>query len=199
LFTRWRKRISEEGGEWLLTKTIEAGRTSGAVEDRSLEQVAVDITIVEKAIAHPIDARPYDRARTQLMDLAQAAQVELRQSLGVEVAPHKVQVPFAQITWGQHRTIEGIETMLDCTCTGIPALSERALPFHQHRPHGRGFCHPSLLDQDFRAAPLHVWEGLHRVRRGMVLRCPLNWQRLQCLASTRSAPLSRTIVHPAPS
>ena len=31
--TRWRKRIGEEGVEWLLTKTIEAGRTSGAVED----------------------------------------------------------------------------------------------------------------------------------------------------------------------
>ena len=30
---RWRKRIGEEGVEWLLTKTIEAGRKSGAVED----------------------------------------------------------------------------------------------------------------------------------------------------------------------
>ena len=32
--TRWRNRIGEEGAEWLLTKTIEAGRASGAVEEK---------------------------------------------------------------------------------------------------------------------------------------------------------------------
>ncbi len=78
--TRWRKRIGEEGVEWLLTKTIEAGRKSGAVEDQSLEQVAVDTTVMEKAIAHPTDARLYERARAQLVDLAQEAGIELRQS-----------------------------------------------------------------------------------------------------------------------
>ncbi|MGS4947682.1 transposase, partial [Meridianimarinicoccus sp. RP-17] len=34
--TRWRNRIGEEGAEWLLTKTLEAGRASGAVDDDSL-------------------------------------------------------------------------------------------------------------------------------------------------------------------
>lgn len=53
--TRWRKRIGEEGVEWLLIKTIEAGRKSGAVESWSLEQVAVDTTVMEKNIAHPTD------------------------------------------------------------------------------------------------------------------------------------------------
>ena len=33
--TRWRKRIGEEGVEWLLTKTIKAARASGAVSRRS--------------------------------------------------------------------------------------------------------------------------------------------------------------------
>jgi len=78
--TRWRKRIGEEGVEWLLTKTIEAGRRSGAVKDRSLEQVAVDTTVMEKAIAHPTDSRLFERARAQLVDLAQEAGIELRQS-----------------------------------------------------------------------------------------------------------------------
>ena len=78
--TRWRKRIGEEGVEWLLTKTIEAGRKSGAVEDRSLEQVAVDTTVMEKNIAHPTDSRLYERARAQLVDLAREAGIELRQS-----------------------------------------------------------------------------------------------------------------------
>ena len=78
--TRWRKRIGEEGVEWLLTKTIEAGRASGAVAERSLDEVAVDTTVMEKNIAHPTDSRLYERARTQLVDLARDAGIELRQS-----------------------------------------------------------------------------------------------------------------------
>ena len=78
--TRWRKRIGEEGVEWLLTKTIEAGHASGAVAERSLEQVAVDTTVMEKAIAHPTDSRLAERARAQLVDLAREAGLELRQS-----------------------------------------------------------------------------------------------------------------------
>ena len=78
--TRWRNRIGEEGVEWLLTKTIEAGKASGAVEEKCLERVAVDTTVMEKAIAHPTDARLYERARSKLVTLARAAEVPLRQS-----------------------------------------------------------------------------------------------------------------------
>lgn len=78
--TRWRKRIGEEGVEWLLTKTIEGGRASGAVTDKSLKRVAVDTTVMEKAIAHPTDARLYERARARLVDLAKEAGIDLRQS-----------------------------------------------------------------------------------------------------------------------
>ena len=78
--TRWRNRIGEEGVEWLLTKTIEAGRASGAVEDKSLERVSVDTTVMEKNIAYPTDARLYERARQKLVALAREAGVELRQS-----------------------------------------------------------------------------------------------------------------------
>ena len=78
--TRWRQRIGEEGAEWLLTKTIEAGRTSGAVDDDSLSRVAVDTTVMEKNIAHPTDARLYDKARNQLVALADDAGITLRQN-----------------------------------------------------------------------------------------------------------------------
>ena len=78
--TRWRQRIGEEGVEWLLTRTIEAGRASGAVAERSLEQVAVDTTVMEKAIAHPTDSRLLERARAQLVELAREAGIGLRQS-----------------------------------------------------------------------------------------------------------------------
>nr|WP_269101047.1 IS5 family transposase [Mangrovicoccus ximenensis] len=78
--TRWRKRIGEEGVEWMLTQTIEAGKKSGIVDDRSLKRIAVDTTVMEKAIAHPTDSRLYERARSQLVALAKEAGVELRQT-----------------------------------------------------------------------------------------------------------------------
>ena len=78
--TRWRKRIGEEGVEWLLTQTIEAGRKSGAIDAGSLKRVAVDTTVMEKTIAYPTDARLYERARAHLAVLAQEAGVELRQT-----------------------------------------------------------------------------------------------------------------------
>ncbi len=53
----WRNRIGEEGAEWLLTKTIEAGRSSGTVDNDSLSRVAVDTTVMEKNIAHPTPSR----------------------------------------------------------------------------------------------------------------------------------------------
>ena len=78
--TRRRGRIGEEGVEWLLIQTVQAGRKSGAIDDDSIRRVAVDTTVMEKAIAHPTDSTLCERARDQLADLAQEAEVELRQS-----------------------------------------------------------------------------------------------------------------------
>ena len=78
--SRWRGRIGEEGVEWLLTKTIEAGRASGAVQERSLSKIAVDTTVMEKAIAHPTNSRLYEKARHSLVMLAQKAGIRLRQN-----------------------------------------------------------------------------------------------------------------------
>lgn len=78
--TRWRKRIGEEGVEWMLTQTIQAGQKSGVIDEGSARRVAVDTTVMEKNIAHPTDARLYERAREQLVVLAQEAGVDLRQS-----------------------------------------------------------------------------------------------------------------------
>ncbi|QDA35790.1 IS5 family transposase (plasmid) [Paracoccus liaowanqingii] len=78
--TRWRKRIGEEGAEWLLTKTIEAGRASRTVDDRSLSRISVDTTVMEKNIAHPTDARLYETARGKLVALANEGGITLRQN-----------------------------------------------------------------------------------------------------------------------
>jgi IS5 family transposase len=78
--SRWRHRIGEEGAEWLLSKTIEAGRAAGAVTERSLSRVVVDTTVMEKAIAHPTDSRRYETARRSLLALAGKAGIRLRQN-----------------------------------------------------------------------------------------------------------------------
>ena len=66
--------------EWLLTKTIEAAQASGAVQERSLAEIVVDTTVMEKAIAHPTDSRLYEKARRSLVVLAHKAGIALRQN-----------------------------------------------------------------------------------------------------------------------
>ena len=78
--SRWRGRIGEEGVEWLLSKTIEAAKASGAVSQRSLAEIAVDTTVMQKAISHPTDSRLYERARHSLVVLAHKAGIRLRQN-----------------------------------------------------------------------------------------------------------------------
>jgi IS5 family transposase len=78
--THWRKRIGEEGVEWMLTQTIHAGQNSGVIDEGSARRVTLDTTVMEKTIAHPTDARLYERGREQQVVLAQEAGVELRQS-----------------------------------------------------------------------------------------------------------------------
>jgi IS5 family transposase len=89
---RWRKRIGEEGVEWLLTKTIEAGRKSGAVGGDSLTRIAVDTTVMEKNIAHPTDAQLYEKARRQLVALAVEGGIDLRQNYNRLAPPLATQV-----------------------------------------------------------------------------------------------------------
>lgn len=78
--SRWRGRIGEEGVEWLLSKTIEAAQASGAVSERGLAEIAVDTTVMRKAIAHPTDSRLYEKARRSLVTLAHKAGIALRQN-----------------------------------------------------------------------------------------------------------------------
>ena len=51
--TRWRKRVGEEGFEWLLTETIEAACRGKLVKAKSFEKINIDTTVMEKAVAYP--------------------------------------------------------------------------------------------------------------------------------------------------
>jgi IS5 family transposase len=78
--TRWRERIGATGMELLLSMTVEAAVTSGAVKPGSLERVSVDTTVQPKAIAYPLDSRLYHRGREILVRLAAQHGIKLRQS-----------------------------------------------------------------------------------------------------------------------
>jgi IS5 family transposase len=78
--TRWRKRIGEQGCEKLLQITIEAGKRTKTITERSLERVIVDTTVQPKAVAHPTDARLYRKVHAAMLRIARVEAVELRQS-----------------------------------------------------------------------------------------------------------------------
>ena len=77
---RWRQRIGEAGGEWLLAQSIEAAQRGRVIKRASLDTVVLDTTVQPKAIAHPTDSRLLNKAREQLVDAAQDAGIPLRQS-----------------------------------------------------------------------------------------------------------------------
>jgi hypothetical protein len=64
---RWRRRMGEEGVEWLLTGTIEAARQAQLIKARSAEKLIVDTTVMEKAISYPTDSKLLECARRQVV------------------------------------------------------------------------------------------------------------------------------------
>lgn len=78
--TKWRKRIGVPGCEKLLQITIEAGKRTKTITERSLDKVIVDTTVMPKAVAHPTDARLYRKVHAAMVRIARSEGVELRQS-----------------------------------------------------------------------------------------------------------------------
>ena len=80
LMTRWRKMVGDGGMEKMLAETVRAGLQTGAITPKSIENVNVDTTVQEKAIAYPTDARLYHVMRGKLVKQAKRFGVDLRQS-----------------------------------------------------------------------------------------------------------------------
>ena len=76
--SRWRRRMGEEGVEWLLTVTIEAAGKAEVIKPNSAEKLIVDTTVMEKAITFPTDSKLLECARKRLVRLAQRNGFELR-------------------------------------------------------------------------------------------------------------------------
>ena len=78
--TRWRKKIEAAGAEQMLAETIAAGLDLKVIRPQSLWRVVVDITVQERAVAYPTDAKIFDDMRCKLVRLTKREGIELRQS-----------------------------------------------------------------------------------------------------------------------
>jgi len=78
--TRWRDRVGPKLFDDLLGLTIQLALGLKLVKPKQLTEVAVDTTVQPKAIAHPTDARLYDKARRKLVEAAKVEGLPLRQS-----------------------------------------------------------------------------------------------------------------------
>lgn len=78
--SKWRKRVGVERLEKLLEATIQTALAMKAMRPQELQQVNVDTTVQEKAIAFPTDARLYHKMRVALARRAKSLGLALRQN-----------------------------------------------------------------------------------------------------------------------
>lgn len=76
----FRKRIDAAGVARLLQETIRLGLQTGVVQSKDITTVTVDTTVQEKAVRFPTDTQLCHTARAELVKLAAATAVPLRQS-----------------------------------------------------------------------------------------------------------------------
>lgn len=77
---KWRQRVGADGFEKLLSETLRTAQRAKILPTKELQQVNVDTTVQEKAVAFPTDARLYHKARRTLVRLAKLHGIPLRQS-----------------------------------------------------------------------------------------------------------------------
>lgn len=77
---KWRQRVGVEGSEKLLKESLAAAQREAVLTEAEIKRVNVDTTVQEKAIAFPIDARLYQKARQALVRVAKSCNFKLRQS-----------------------------------------------------------------------------------------------------------------------
>ena len=81
---RFRGAIGEAGVEELLKASIDTAVQTKAVQPSEFERVLVDTTVQEKAVAHPVDSRLLEIARSQLVKAAQAVGISFKQTYAKE-------------------------------------------------------------------------------------------------------------------
>ncbi len=84
VLVKWRKRMKEEGMEFLLQETLAIACEEKLLKPQDFEHVIVDTTVQEKNIAFPTDAKLLNRARESLVREAQKQGLKLRQTFARE-------------------------------------------------------------------------------------------------------------------
>lgn len=84
LLVRFRRLLGEHGVEELLARTIEAAVNLKLIDSKELNQIIVDTTVQEKAIAHPTDSQLLEIARAKLVEAAKDEGIALKQTFAKE-------------------------------------------------------------------------------------------------------------------
>ena len=81
---KFRRLLGEEGVEELLAQTVNLAVSLKLIPAAALATVVVDSTVQEKAVAHPTDSKLLETARAKLVQAAQEAGIELKQTFAKE-------------------------------------------------------------------------------------------------------------------
>ena len=81
---KFRRLLGEEGVEELLAQTVTLAVSLKLIPAAALATVVVDSTVQEKAVAYPTDSKLLETARSKLVEAAQGAGVELKQTFAKE-------------------------------------------------------------------------------------------------------------------
>ena len=81
---KFRRLLGEEGVEELLAQTVNLAVSLKLIPAAALATVVVDSTVQEKAVAHPTDSKLLETARCKLVQAAQDAGIELKQTFAKE-------------------------------------------------------------------------------------------------------------------
>ena len=152
---RFRTAIGESGVEKLLKATIDAAVRAKVVKPTEFERVIVDTTVQEKAIAHPVDSRLLEIARSKIVQAAKRSGISLKQSYAKESKElrrkargyaHAKQFRRMRKSVKRQRTILGIvlreikrklaTAELECSASlqHLNTLLERAQRIHKQQP-----------------------------------------------------------------
>jgi transposase, IS5 family len=81
---KFRRLLGDEGVEELLAQTVNLVVSLKLIPAAALATVVVDSTVQEKAVAHPTDSKLLETARRKLVQAAQDAGIELKQTFAKE-------------------------------------------------------------------------------------------------------------------
>lgn len=76
----FRKALGEEGVDKLLDRTIGVAVTRMLISKKELTRVIIESTVQEKVVAHPTDSKLLETARSKVVEVAKALDIDLKKT-----------------------------------------------------------------------------------------------------------------------